>query len=153
MSNFKLAATTLLLGSASAYHARRQVGNENPEVVIAGASSYNGLNLVPQMGWNNWNVRFVQSWTHVTWMLTLYTQAFHCDVSEDLLLNTAQDMVDLGLRDLGYNYIVLDDCVNVARNENGYLIADGEQVPRPQRETRDSNNNVSQKVSERYEVH
>jgi hypothetical protein len=34
-------------------------------------------------------------------------------------------MVDLGLRDLGYNYIVLDDCVNVARNESGYLIADG----------------------------
>jgi alpha-galactosidase len=41
------------------------------------------------------------------------------------LLDTAQDMVDLGLRDLGYNYIVLDDCVNVARNESGYLIADG----------------------------
>jgi hypothetical protein len=57
MSNLKLAATTLLLGAASAYHARRQTGNENPEVVIAGASSYNGLNLVPQMGWNNWNVR------------------------------------------------------------------------------------------------
>jgi hypothetical protein len=57
MSNFKLAATTLLLSTASAYHARRQTGNENPEVIIAGASSYNGLNLVPQMGWNNWNVR------------------------------------------------------------------------------------------------
>jgi alpha-galactosidase len=57
MWNFKLAAITLLLRATSAYHARRQTGNENPEVVIAGASSYNGLNLVPQMGWNNWNVR------------------------------------------------------------------------------------------------
>jgi alpha-galactosidase len=59
MSNFKLVAASLLLGSTSAYYPRRQVGNENPEVIIAGASSYNGLNLVPQMGWNNWNVRFV----------------------------------------------------------------------------------------------
>jgi alpha-galactosidase len=61
-------------------------------------------------------------------MLTHSSQAFHCDVNEELLLDTAQDMVDLGLRDLGYNYIILDDCVNVARNESGYLIADGELI-------------------------
>jgi alpha-galactosidase len=59
-------------------------------------------------------------------VLTIYSQAFHCDVNEALLLDTAQDMVALGLRDLGYKYIVLDDCVNVARNESGHLIADGE---------------------------
>jgi alpha-galactosidase len=47
-------------------------------------------------------------------------------VNEELLLDTAQDMVNLGLRDLGYNYIILDDCVNVARNESGFLIADCE---------------------------
>lgn len=101
------AAMALHLGSSSAYHQiRRQTGNENPEFVIPGASSYNGLNLVPQMGWNNWN-------------------AFHCDVDEDLLLTTAQDMVDYGLRDAGYDYIVLDDCWSVGRNESGYLIANG----------------------------
>ncbi|KAH8650182.1 glycoside hydrolase superfamily [Xylariales sp. PMI_506] len=43
------------------------------------------------MGWNNWN-------------------AFGCDVSEELLLTTAEAIVNLGLRDLGYNYVVLDDC-------------------------------------------
>lgn len=107
MAMMKGAATVaLLLGSASAYyHERRQVGSDAPAVVIPGASSYNGLNLVPQMGWNNWN-------------------AFHCDVNESLLLTTAQDMVDFGLRDLGYNYIVLDDCWSVGRNESGYLVAD-----------------------------
>jgi alpha-galactosidase len=57
------------------------------------------------MGWNNWN-------------------AFHCDVNESLLLTTAQDMIDFGLRDLGYNYIVLDDCWSVGRNESGYLVED-----------------------------
>lgn len=110
MTNMKFAsAATLLFGFASAYHQRRQVGSDTPEVVIPGASSYNGLNLVPQMGWNNWN-------------------AFHCDVNESLLLTTAQDMVDYGLRDLGYDHIVLDDCWAVGRNESGYLIPDGKFV-------------------------
>ena len=48
----------------------------------AGTTSYNGLAITPQMGWDNWN-------------------AFGCDVDEELLLNTAQKMVDYGLRDLG----------------------------------------------------
>ena len=97
MAYFKLAtAAALLFQQATAspqaqMFERRQVGGDAPDVVIPGASSYNGLNLVPQMGWNNWN-------------------AFHCDVNESLLLTTAQDMIDYGLRDLGYNYIVLDDC-------------------------------------------
>jgi len=107
-----LAATAaLLLGVSDAYyHGKRQAGNEKPEVVVPGASSYNGLNLVPQMGWNNWN-------------------AFHCNVNESLLLATAQDMVDYGLRDLGYSYIILDDCWAVGRNDSGYLVADSYKFP------------------------
>jgi alpha-galactosidase len=111
MATFRLAtAAALLFGQATAspqaqMFERRQVGGEEPDVVIPGASSYNGLNLVPQMGWNNWN-------------------AFHCDVNESLLLTTAQDMINYGLRDLGYSYIVLDDCWAVGRNESGYLVED-----------------------------
>ena len=48
----------------------------------AGMSSYNGLALTPAMGWDNWN-------------------AFGCKVSEELILSTAQKIVDFGLRDLG----------------------------------------------------
>ena len=48
----------------------------------AGSSSYNGLALTPAMGWDNWN-------------------AFGCKVSEDLILSTAQKIVEFGLRDLG----------------------------------------------------
>lgn len=59
------------------------------------------------MGWDNWN-------------------AFGCDVNESLLVNTAQDMANFGLRDLGYNYIILDDCWSVGRNESGYLVEDSQ---------------------------
>jgi alpha-galactosidase len=102
-----LTAAALLLGETMAYGRLQQRYIDNstgtPQVIIPGASSYNGLNLVPQMGWNNWN-------------------AFHCDVNESLLLSTAQQMVDLGLRDLGYNYIVMDDCWSIGRNSSGYLV-------------------------------
>jgi alpha-galactosidase len=102
-----LTAAALLLGKTTAYNRLQQRYIDNstgtPQVIIPGASSYNGLNLVPQMGWNNWN-------------------AFHCDVNESLLLSTAQQMVDLGLRDLGYNYVVMDDCWSIGRNSSGYLV-------------------------------
>ena len=74
------------------------------DVIIPGASSYNGLNLVPQMGYDEWN-------------------AFQCNVNESLLLDTARAMVNFGLRDLGYQYIILDDCWSSGRNSSGYLIA------------------------------
>lgn len=62
------------------------------------ALSYNGLAMTPQMGWNNW-------------------ATFKCDVSADLLSGTAQRIVDLGLKDVGYNYVVLDDCWSMGRDE------------------------------------
>ena len=52
------------------------------QVGAAGTSSYNGLAITPAMGWDNWN-------------------AFGCTITEELLLNTAQKIVDYGLRDLG----------------------------------------------------
>lgn len=72
---FASAVRLLLAGLAASATAYITAGGE---VVIPGASSYNGLNLVPQMGWNNWN-------------------AYHCDVSEELLLKTAEAMVTYGL--------------------------------------------------------
>jgi len=83
---------------------------DSGDVIIPGASSYNGLNLVPQMGWDNWN-------------------AFQCNVNESLLLQTAERMVELGLRDLGYEYIVLDDCWSIGRNESGYLVENPQTFP------------------------
>ena len=62
----------------------------------------NGLAMTPQMGWNTWNT-------------------FACDVSEELLLSVAEQIDHLGLKDSGYNYVVLDDCWSASRNENGTL--------------------------------
>ncbi|KAI9049295.1 hypothetical protein LZ554_007140 [Drepanopeziza brunnea f. sp. 'monogermtubi'] len=73
----------------------------------------NGLAVTPQMGWNNWN-------------------ALGCDVSEDLLVQTANLIVDYGLKDLGYHYVVLDDCWSAGRNAstNNSLIPDAKKFPR-----------------------
>ena len=70
----------------------------------------NGLAATPQMGWDNWN-------------------AYGCDVSEELLLNTGKKMVDLGLRDAGYYYVILDDCWSDGRYKNGSLKPDFKKFP------------------------
>ncbi|KAK7991485.1 glycoside hydrolase family 27 protein [Apiospora saccharicola] len=64
------------------------------------------------MGWNNWN-------------------SFGCDVSEGLLLSTSERLVSLGLRDLGYQYVVLDDCwqQESGRDQHGKLQPDPSKFP------------------------
>jgi len=52
-----------------------------------------------------------------------------CDVSESLLLDTSEVLVDSGLRDVGYTYVVLDDCWSDGRDENGYLRVDKKKFP------------------------
>jgi alpha-galactosidase len=59
------------------------------------------------MGFNTWN-------------------RFACDVSEDLVRGIADAMVDSGMRDAGYEYLVIDDCWQVDRGEDGVIIADPE---------------------------
>jgi alpha-galactosidase len=70
----------------------------------------NGLARVPQMGWNNWN-------------------AFACDVSEALMLDHAKIMVEIGLRDVGYNYVLLDDCWSGGRSEDGFQFPNPKKFP------------------------
>jgi alpha-galactosidase len=57
--------------------------------------------------------------------------SFGCDVSETLLLQTAQLIVDYGLKDLGYHYVILDDCWSIGRNSsnNNSLVADPTKFP------------------------
>jgi alpha-galactosidase len=62
------------------------------------------------MGWDNWN-------------------AFGCSINESILLDTAQAMVDYGLSDLGYKYVVLDDCWSSGRDSSGQLVPDSNKFP------------------------
>lgn len=69
------------------------------------------LGMTPPMGWNSWNT--------FTW-----------NINEDLIKESADAMVSSGLKDAGYEYIVIDDCWSLKqRDENGYLVPDPEKFP------------------------
>ena len=64
----------------------------------------------PPMGWNSWN-------------------KFGCNVSEKLLRDMTDAMVDSGMKAAGYQYVVIDDCWQVSRDENGNIQADAQRFP------------------------
>ena len=70
----------------------------------------NGLAKTPPMGWNSWN-------------------KFSCNVSEDLVRSIADAIVSSGMRDAGYQYVVIDDCWQVSRDKDGNIIADPQRFP------------------------
>jgi alpha-galactosidase len=68
------------------------------------------LALTPPMGWNSWN-------------------KFGCDVSEQLIRETADAVVSTGMKDAGYQYVNIDDCWQVSRDDAGNIVADAERFP------------------------
>ncbi len=74
------------------------------------ASVSKGLALTPPMGWNTWN-------------------KFACNVSDELVRGMADAMVKSGMKDAGYQYIVIDDCWQVSRNADGSIVADAQRFP------------------------
>ena len=66
---------------------------------------------LPAMGWNSWNT---------------FGHAIH----ENLIYQIADAMVSEGLRDLGYKYVIIDDCWSKKeRDEQGFLQADPQKFP------------------------
>jgi alpha-galactosidase len=70
----------------------------------------NGLARTPPMGWNSWN-------------------KFACDVSEKLVREMADAIVSSGMKDAGYEYVVIDDCWQIDRDEQGNIIPDPQRFP------------------------
>ncbi|MFC7759995.1 glycoside hydrolase family 27 protein [Catellatospora bangladeshensis] len=71
----------------------------------------NGVGRTPPMGWNSWNT-------------------FGCNISEALIRQHADAMVSSGMRDLGYQYVVVDDCwFNPNRDSAGNLQGDPTRFP------------------------
>lgn len=76
----------------------------------AAAQKFEKLAKTPPMGWNSWN-------------------KYGCNVSEALIMQMADVMVSSGMKDAGYEYIVIDDCWQISRDENGEIVPDKERFP------------------------
>jgi len=72
--------------------------------------SFDNLAQTPPMGWNSWN-------------------KFACNVSEDLIKGAADAMVETGMKDAGYEYVVIDDCWQVSRDAQGNIVSDAKRFP------------------------
>lgn len=69
------------------------------------------LGLTPPMGWNSWNT--------FTW-----------EINDKLIREAADAFVSEGLKDAGYEYVVIDDCWSEKqRDENGKLVPDHWKFP------------------------
>jgi alpha-galactosidase len=79
--------------------------------LTAMAQKFENLALTPPMGWNSWNT-------------------FAGDINESVIRETAAAMAANGMRDAGYNYIVIDDTWSKRqRDETGSLVADPVKFP------------------------
>ena len=75
------------------------------------AQKFEGLALTPPMGWNSWNT-------------------FASNIDENLIKGTADTMIENGMRDAGYVYIVVDDCWEAKdRDAAGNIVADPQKFP------------------------
>jgi alpha-galactosidase len=68
------------------------------------------LAKTPPMGWNSWN-------------------AFGLDITSKIVMSVADAMVAKGLKDSGYEYIVIDDGWQIDRDRNGKILVDSARFP------------------------
>jgi len=84
--------------------------------VLAGAAppepprQPNGLALTPPMGWNSWN-------------------HFGCHIDEKVIRAAADAMVSSGMKQAGYQYVVIDDCWQGQRDADGNIQPDPARFP------------------------
>ena len=74
------------------------------------AQKFQGLALTPPMGWNSWNT-------------------FACNVDEVLIREAADAIVASGMKDAGYQYVVIDDCWHGKRDSLGFIHPDPQRFP------------------------
>jgi alpha-galactosidase len=53
--------------------------------------SPDGTGRLPAMGWNSWN-------------------EYGCNINEEVFVTVARQLINLGLKDVGYQYVNIDDC-------------------------------------------
>ena len=79
-----------------------------------GTSAYgldNGVARTPPMGWNSWN-------------------KFACKgINEKVVREAADSIAANGMKDAGYEFVVIDDCWQTGRDAQGNIVADVEKFP------------------------
>lgn len=87
------------------------------------------LAATPPMGWNSWNM-------------------FGSNIHEDSIRETAEAIASYGLKDCGYEYIVIDDCWSrkTGRDSNGELVPDPEKFPNGMKALVDSVHSLGFKI-------
>lgn len=80
----------------------------SPIIFIAALN--NNLGQTPPMGWNSWNY-------------------FGCDINENMIKITADQLVSTGLAAKGYVYVNIDDCWQLFRDANGVIQPDPSRFP------------------------
>ena len=78
--------------------------------VFSEGQKFPDLAATPPMGWNSWNI-------------------FNCHIDEDKVKKMADAMAANGMKEAGYQYIVIDDCWQIDRDKDGYIIADPKKFP------------------------
>lgn len=83
-------------------------------IMLAPAASKaldNGLARTPPMGWNSWN-------------------KFGCNgLNEKVVRETADQMASNGMKDAGYEYVIIDDCWQTGRDAQGNIVVDAAKFP------------------------
>jgi len=80
-------------------------------LICSAAALRNGLDLVPPMGWSNW-------------------ENSGCNVNESYVRASADALVSKGLAAAGYTIVEVDDCwANLDRNATGHLVANITRFP------------------------
>lgn len=88
----------------------------------------NRVAKLPVMGYNTWN-------------------AYHCDIDEGLILQTAQLMKSLNLADAGYTHVNIDDCYSErSRNDDGDIVEDAKKFPSGMKALTDKIHNLGLKA-------
>jgi alpha-galactosidase len=100
MSSLPLRKTLLLLCALGSLHLSTAFAQQQRDSLAA----------TPPMGWNSWN-------------------KFQCNVSEELIKSVADSIATNGMKEAGYEYVVIDDCWQVSRDENGNIVADAQHFP------------------------
>ena len=80
-------------------------------ITATNGQKFEGLATTPPMGWNSWNT-------------------FQTNINEKLVKETADKMVSSGMKDAGYEYLVLDDgWMAMQRDSAGNLVPDPKKFP------------------------